>query len=491
MSTTPSVRNARRRKWGIVGLVLVLGALATVGVAALLINVVERKQEATQPYFKVVEVDETTVDPAVWGQNFPIQYEDYKATAEMPEAERDYQEPTAEDPREYKAHSKLEADPRLVTMWQGYAFSIEYNEPRGHEYMLQDQRLVKRVTDFNQPGTCLNCHASTVTIMNDLGDGDLQAGFDAMNAMSYDEATQLATHPVSCIDCHDPDTMQLRVTRPAFMAGIAEYQAGQGIKDYDVNRDASAADMRTYVCAQCHVEYYFAGEGKTLTFPWDNGLTVENAYDYYNEVAHTDFVHKLTGANAIKAQHPDFETFMQGPHARAGVTCADCHMPYEREGAMKVTNHQVASPMRSDESINSTCLTCHHATEDEMRERVGNIHQTYLDNEDIAFEALDALIRDIQQAQVDGVPAEQLDAARGWQRRAQFLMDYSVSENSEGFHAPQYSVGMMNSVTDAARRGQLALRGQGPGPELGNATATGEVAENAPGPEPTFVPQPQ
>ena len=126
-----------------------------------------------------------------------------------------------------------------------------------------------------------------------------------------------------------------------------------------------------------------------------------------------------------------------------------------------------------------------------MRERVGNIHQTYLDNEDIAFEALDALIRDIQQAQVDGVPAEQLDAARGWQRRAQFLMDYSVSENSEGFHAPQYSVGMMNSVTDAARRGQLALRGQGPGPELGNATATGEVAENAPGPEPTFVPQPQ
>lgn len=480
--STPAERNSRRRRWGIIAAVLVLGALATVGVAALLITIVERKQEATQPYFKVVEVDETTVDPAVWGQNFPIQYESYRLTAEMPEEEKNYQEPTAEDPREFKAHSKLEADPRLVTMWQGYAFSIEYNEPRGHEYMLQDQRLVKRVTDFKQPGTCLNCHASTVTVMNELGDGDLQAGFDAMNAMTYDEATKLATHPVSCIDCHDPETMQLRVTRPAFMAGIAEYKAGQGVKDYDVNRDATAADMRTYVCAQCHVEYYFKGEGKTLTFPWDDGLTVDNAYDYYNEVNHTDFVHKLTSANVIKAQHPDFETFMQGPHARAGVTCADCHMPYTREGAMKVTNHQVASPMRSDESINATCLTCHHATEAEMRDRVSAIHTAYGDNTNIAFDALDQLIKDIEKAQQDGVAEDRLDAARGWQRRAQFLLDYSVSENSAGFHAPAYSIGIMNNVTDAARKGQLALLGQGEGPDLGNATATGVVPANAPGP---------
>lgn len=473
-----------RKRWVIIGLALALGALATVGIAALLLSVFERRQEAEQPYFKVVELDESTSDPAVWGQNFPIQYETFLQTSEMPEDERQYQEPTEQDPREYKAHSKLEKDPRLITMWQGYAFSVEYNEPRGHEYMLQDQQLVKRITDFEQPGTCLNCHASTVTIMNDLGNGDLQAGFDAMNKLPYEEAAALAEHPVSCIDCHDPDTMALRISRPAFMEGMRTYQASQDIKDYDVNRDASAQDMRNYVCAQCHVEYYFAGEGKTLTFPWEQGLTVDDAYTYYNEVDHTDFVHRWTSANIIKAQHPDFETFSQGPHANAGVTCADCHMPYEREGAMKVTDHQVASPMRSEESINTTCLTCHNATESEMQERVTRIHDEYWKQEDIAFDALDALIMDIKEAQEAGdVPEEQLDAARGWQRRASFLMDYSVSENSDGFHAPAYSNGIMNEVTDASRRGQLALRGEGPGPDLGNASGTGEVAPNAPGPE--------
>lgn len=440
---------------------LVAGALVTVGIASLLISIFEKRTEAQNPYFRVAELSETTYDPAVWGQNFPLQYEGWRATAEMEVEDQQAQQPTETDPRTIVAHSKIEEDPRLVNMWQGYAFSTDYRHPRGHAHMLEDQRLTKRVTSpqFKQPGACLNCHASTVEVMDTLGEGDRTAGWHAMNKMSYQEATQLASHPVACIDCHDPQTMALRVTRPAFELGIAEYKEGQGIKDYDVNTMATAQEMRSYVCAQCHVEYYFAGEGKTLTFPWDHGLTADDALQYYDEIGWSDFTHALTGADVVKAQHPDFETWAQGVHASSGVTCADCHMPYKREGAAKVSDHQIASPMRSDETINASCLTCHNTTEQEMRERVEKIHGTYEQTKDVAFDALTALIYDIEAATKDGTPADRLDAARGFQRKAQFFMDYVVSENSRGFHAPAYTNRLLNDVTDASRRGQMALRG--------------------------------
>lgn len=450
----------KRPNWLPLAVFFVAGALVTAGVLALLLNIFERRSEADVAFQKVVEVDETVADASVWGQNFPLHYEAFKATEYMPEDEKVSREPTTEDPREFTAESKIEADPRLVTMWQGYAFAIDYREPRGHEWMLLDQRTTRRVLERDQPGACLNCHASTVTIMDELGDGDTMAGWAAMNKMPYEEATSYAEHPVQCIDCHDPETMNLRITRPAFIEGIKEYMAGQGVPDYDVNRDASALDMRTYTCAQCHVEYYFAGEGKTLTFPWDHGLTADNALQYYDEIGFTDFEHALTGANIVKAQHPDFETFSQGVHAQAGVTCADCHMAYTREGAMKVSNHQVASPMRSDETINSSCLTCHHATADEMRERVDSIHERYEHAKDVAFDAFVALVEDLEVATTDGTDQARIDLARDYQKKASFFLDYSVSENSRGFHAPAYSIRIMNDVTDASRKGQLALLGK-------------------------------
>ncbi|MFP5415860.1 MAG: ammonia-forming cytochrome c nitrite reductase subunit c552 [Actinomycetes bacterium] len=470
------------RRLLLAGVFLIAGALVTLGIASLLMSIVERRAEAENPYFRVAELTATTYDPAVWGQNFPLQYEGWRATAEMEAADQQVQTPTETDPRTITAHSKIEEDPRLVTMWQGYAFAVDYRHPRGHAYMLEDQELTKRVTSpqFKQPGACLNCHASTVEVMDELGNGDRKAGFDAMNKMAYMDANALASHPVACIDCHDPKTMALEITRPAFIEGIKEYKAGQGIKDFDVNTQATAAEMRTYVCAQCHVEYYFAGEGKTLTFPWEKGLTADAALAYYDEIGWTDFTHKLTGASAVKAQHPDYETFAQGVHASSGVTCADCHMPYKREGAAKISDHQVASPMRSDETINAACLTCHSTSEQAMRDRVTRIHDTYEHTKDVAFDALTALIYDIEAATQDGTPANQVDAARGFQRKAQFFLDYVVSENSRGFHAPAYTNRLLNDVTDASRRGQMALRGI-------NYEPAG-APESAPQGQPTLAP---
>ena len=453
-----STRRPRRRK-GLILAFLVGGALVTFVVAALLVNIAQRKAESENAFVKVVDLTEQTYDPSVWGQNFPAQYEGWKATEEMQPADTVTRTPTAEDPRTTVTHSKIEADPRLVTMWQGYAFAIDYREPRGHFYMLIDQRYTKRVLERKQPGACLNCHASLPEITTKLGNGDQTAGWAAMNKMPYNEATKLAQHPVGCIDCHDPKTMALRITRPAFIEGIKEYKASQGVKDYDVATQATVQEMRNFVCAQCHVEYYFKGEEKTLTFPWDKGLKVEDAVAYYDEVGFSDFTHKLTGARVLKAQHPDFETYSQGVHATAGVTCADCHMAYKREGAMKITDHQVRSPMTNETTVNRACLTCPRTTEADMRQRVDTIHNRYEHAKNVSFDALTALINDLEKAQASGTEAARIEKAQSYQRRAQFYMDYVVSENSRGFHAPQYTLRILNDVTDASRLGQLALLG--------------------------------
>src|SRR4029078_6697090 len=178
----------------------------------------------------VVEITDDTEDPAIWGKNFPLQYDSYTRTVDQTRTRYGGSEamrrvPTQVDPRSVVAQSKLEEDPRLVAMWSGYAFSTDFREERGHSDMLDDQRYTRRVTEFKQPGTCLNCHASTYVTMKRLGNGDIFKRFEQINHMSYLEATKLVKHPVACIDCHDPKNMQLRVTRPAFLEGIRAYKA--------------------------------------------------------------------------------------------------------------------------------------------------------------------------------------------------------------------------------------------------------------------------
>jgi nitrite reductase (cytochrome c-552) len=448
-------------------LVVAITALATVAITALLVNIFERKQEARNPFFKVVELDDNTEDPAIWGKNFPMQYDAYKRTVDQVRTRYGGSEalrhlPTQVDPRSAVAQNKLEGDPRLVTIWAGYAFATDFREERGHAYMLDDQRYTRRVTEFKQPGTCLNCHASTYVTMKRLGNGDIFKGFEQINHMTYMDATKQVKHPVACIDCHEPTTMQLRVTRPAFIEGIRAYKASKGTPNYDPNTMASAQEMRSFVCGQCHVEYYFKGDEKRLTFPWEGGLTVDSAYEYYEKVGHKDWVHKITGAAALKAQHPEFEMYNQGVHARSGVACADCHMPYKREGGLKISDHHVRSPLLN---INRACQGCHHFDEEEMKARVETIQARFAKERDIAMDAVVELIHDIEASQ-GKAPETDLTTARAHQRKAQFFLDYVEAENSMGFHAPGEALRILNESTNAARLGQLALRGYRPPPPV-------------------------
>jgi nitrite reductase (cytochrome c-552) len=395
----------------------------------------------------------------VWGRNFPLQFDSYRRTVDQVRTRHGGSEavprtPTAADPRSIVAQSRLEEDPRLKTMWAGYAFARDFREERGHAFMLDDQTFTERQLAVQQPGTCMHCHASVYVPYKKLGGGDLIKGFEAMNQIRYQDARKQVTHPVACIDCHDPSSMQLRVTRPGFLEGIQKVKAAQGVQNYDVNRDATREEMRAFVCGQCHVEYYFRGPEKRLTYPWDKGLRADEILAYYEENGFSDWTHAETGAPALKAQHPEFEMWNQGIHARSGVACADCHMPYQRAGAMKVSDHHVRSPLLN---INRACQTCHRWSEDELRSRVEAIQDRTFEIRNVAMDALIALIGDIKAARDRGVAETTLDAARRHQRRAQFLLDFIEAENSMGFHADQEAVRVLALSLDETRKGQTTL----------------------------------
>ena len=467
-------------------LIVILVAGATIAAMLLLQSIFTRKREAEQVVFKLVDIDETTVDPATWGKNFPRQYDAYRRTVDMERTR--YGGSEADEVQGSHTYSKIEADPRLKTMWAGYAFAVDFREERGHAYMLVDQRDTERVKQFKQPGACLHCHASVIDAYREVGrkngaagdagesltsaDGiaQLMAGFEKVCAMPYADATALVQHPVGCIDCHDPSTMQLRVTRPGFLNGIAVFAAssdpaphlpsverwrtGDRAKPYDPNALATRQEMRSFVCGQCHVEYYFKGEGKLLTYPWHNGLKVQQIEKYYDDAGFKDWTHALTGANVLKAQHPEFETWSQGIHARSGVACADCHMPYLRQGAIKISDHHVRSPLLN---INNACQTCHRYSEEELLARAKTIQDRTHDMMDHALDALTQLIAAIESAKAAGASDERLQAARQLQRRAQFRLDFVNAENSMGFHADQETARTLSQAIDYARQGQIAL----------------------------------
>ena len=447
----------RRPSWLLVVLAFAVVGVLTVVLLALLTNIFERKQEARQPFVRLVEVTEDTTDPKVWAQNWPFEYDSYLKTSLPTTTKYGGRGVGASDSG--PAEQKLDKEPWLKRIFAGYAFALDYRDRRGHYYGLFDQEQTKRVTERKQPGACLQCHASVLPLYRFVGKGDVTKGFDQVSGMPYGEARNLkddkgqllVQHPVACLDCHDPKTMAPRVTRPGFIAGIKALKAKQGVTDYDPNRDATRQEMRSFVCGQCHVEYYFKGEGKIVTYPWANGVRVEEIEEYYDKEGFTDWVHADTGTKMLKAQHPEFEVWQQGIHSRAGVACADCHMPYQRIGALKVSDHWVRSPLLN---VNRACQTCHAVPETEMTARVLTIQDRHHALLQRAARATTDMIDAIAAARKSGASDGDLAPARALHRHAQWRLDFVAAENSMGFHAPQELARILAEAIDYARQGQ-------------------------------------
>lgn len=313
-STEPQPR-VWKTKW--VMLTVIGAAVASFAIAWLLTTMFHRKNESLNPYVRLVEVTENTTDPIQWSKNWPRQYDAYSRTVDATRTRYGGSEGAIPE-------SRIERDPWLKRMFLGYAFALDFRDRRGHAYMLYDQQHTKRITERPQPGACLHCHASVVPTWRRVGleaSGKTLAdakgfewdavmkGFEKMSTIPYKDAyeTMLQTpdgtpadsphsgqtgdaHPVSCVDCHDPDTMSLRVTRPGFVLGIQalaasaeptphlpsveRWRKGDKKVAYDPNVDASRQEMRSFACAQCHVEYY-CGPKEKMFFPWAEGLKVQ------------------------------------------------------------------------------------------------------------------------------------------------------------------------------------------------------------------------
>jgi nitrite reductase (cytochrome c-552) len=542
-----TAENVPQQKRGLlIALVAGVFALVALGVAALLVNIAERKEAAKHTYVRVTEVTEDDVDPAKWGTNWPREYDLYKRTSELTSTKYGGAGGVGEG---QPTKQKAERDPWLTRIFAGYLFAVDFRDRRGHAFMLFDQEVTKRnvPAEAKQSGNCLHCHASIMPLYRKLGKeaapqasaaDQIQAGLVKVSEMGYWDAHKALgemsggkPHPVSCVDCHDPESMELRVTRPGFITGIQKFAAstadathlpsierwrkGSRAKAYDPNLDGTRQEKRAYACGQCHVEY-FCGKGLTIWFPWDQGLKAEEMEKSYNatkikDARFKDWVHAETGFELLKGQHPEFEMWSQGIHARSGVTCADCHMPYKREGAQKISDHWVRSPLLQP---NRACGACHPYSDDELKARVHAIQDRHFklmsDAGKAAVDMIDAIVavrkpydekaraaatakaqetlakkegfaaqpKEAQEKQLAAeVKANLLAAWRAvvastpaikeleeLQRGAQWRLDIVAAENSMGFHAPQEMARVLGESIDLSRQAQVkaALLGARP-----------------------------
>lgn len=379
-------------------------------------SIMERRTEAEYAYKPKTKVSQFEPRNEEWGKNYPREFQSYYQTADT----------TFRSLINGNAPiDMLEKDPNMVILWAGYAFSKEYNQGRGHFYAIDDIRNILRTgtpkndNDGPQPNTCWTCKSPDVPrLMNKVGTKEFYKGKWASKGAEI-------INFIGCADCHDAETMNLRISRPAL---IESYER----RGMDINK-VSQQEMRTLVCAQCHVEYYFKGEDKYLTFPWDKGLSVEEIEKYYDEYQFTDWTNSISRTPMIKAQHPDYELFTTGIHYKRGVSCADCHMPFISEGGQKFTNHKIMSPLAN---ISNSCQVCHRQSEDTLRNNVYDRQKKILEIrmvlEDLLckahFEAKAAW--DANASEVEMKPVLTLI------RQAQWRWDFVTASHGASFHAP-------------------------------------------------------
>lgn len=414
-------------------IVFFLGLLAS--------SIIERRSETQYVYKPKVELSQYEPRNEVWGENYPLEYESWKKTADTSYLSK-YNGSAMRD--------MLAEDPRMVVLWAGYGFSKDYTQARGHAYAIEDMRVSLRTgapvggTPSPMPNTCWTCKSPDVPrVMKDIGIAQFYSG-------TWEGLGAEVVNPIGCADCHDSETMNLKISRPALVEAFE--RQGKNIEE------ASHQDMRSLVCAQCHVEYYFDKtkvEGSPyLTFPWDNGMSVEQIEEYYDARDFSDWTHKISKTPMLKAQHPGYEIYSKGIHAQRGVACADCHMPYISEGGQKFTSHHIVSPLSR---IDVTCQVCHRDNAEEL------IKTTYM-KQDAIFENRTRLEKMLVRAHVEAGKAWELGATEEQMkdilmdiRHAQWRWDYAVASHGASFHATVEVGRILGTALDIAQDARVKL----------------------------------
>lgn len=413
---------------------MVVAALIVLVLIALLLV---RITVATPPStVKITSLPANEYDPAVWGKQYPLEYKSFQRNLEM--------SPSPTGFGGSVNYQKSTREPEILENFKGMPFSKDYAEDRGHPYALEDIKKTKRVTPQTL-GSCMTCKtANLIDVWQEMGWNYAKTPIsDIFPKLKY---------AITCANCHDPKTMKLRVINPAFIEAMKR----RGI---DVSH-ASQGDMRSYVCGQCHVEYYFEPGSNRVTLPWDKGLDPEQMYAYYAGQPSgfsQDWVHPDSQVKLLKAQHPDFETWSLGVHGRAGVSCADCHMPYIRQSGQKYTSHWVTSPMRQ---IEVSCGACHDQGNDWLLQSVKSTQAKVWQLQRVAGAGVARAHEALAGAPAAGDRAR-IEKARELLRRSQWYWDFVAAENGMGFHNPPQALNVLGQSIQLSNEAILTVRPAG------------------------------
>lgn len=375
-----------------------------------------------------------------WADKYPHQYKSWKKTSENDEIT-----------------DMIKKKPQLAILWAGYGFAKDYNAPRGHFYGLQSNINSLRTgapvgpVSGPMPTACWTCKSPDVPrVVEEQGELEY---FTGKWAKYGDEIV----NAVGCANCHDSATGAPAASAAYLIRGLE----AAGLK----SKDLTGEDMRNLACAQCHSEYYFKAEewtdndgnkkvAKVVTFPWANGLTAEDMEAYYDDIEFKDWTHKISKAPMLKAQHPGYEIFQSGIHAKSGVTCADCHMPSITEGDVTYSSHHLVSPL---DDVDNICLDCHEQEAEELKAVV-----------EAKFERKEQLM----EIAMNSIAKAHLEAGKAWEvgateaemkeilidiRHAQWRWDYSIASHGSYFHAPEETLRLLAVANETAQEARLKL----------------------------------
>ena len=413
-------------------------SVIAIGLMSVLLASINEKKEEKHQLQEVPKIDRWETKNEEFRKFYPREYDSWKQTKNSDEIE-----------------DMLKKYPELVVLWAGYSFSKDYNAPRGHFYAVEDNRNTLRTggpTDDKtgpMPTACWTCKSpDVVRIMNKDGDDEYYTG-------KWSKYGSDIINSVGCVDCHNPETMELQVNRKYLNDALKA--EGKSV----TLENATQQDMRTMVCAQCHVEYYFKktplANGKTsmvVTLPWAEGTSVESIEKYYDNIEFSDWVHQISKTPMLKAQHPEYETWKTGAHGKNNVSCADCHMPYTQEGGVKYTDHKIGNPL---ENMDKTCMNCHRVSEKSL---LANINEKRARKDELAKKALVQL------------SAAHLEAGKAWEvgateaemksiltdiRHSQWRLDYAIASHGAFYHAPEETLRTLGTALEKAGNARIEL----------------------------------
>jgi nitrite reductase (cytochrome c-552) len=406
---------------------------------------------------KTVSIPDGEINPAVWGQAYPLEYDSWLKTKDpRPSAKSKYKKGYDAD---LVIYDKLSEFPYMALLFNGWGFGVEYNEPRGHHYMIIDQLEIDP-SRLKAGGVCLSCKSPYAPKMaQDMGVDYFKQPYLEVHAKIPKEAQQLG---VACISCHDNKTQDLRISQPYLNKALA-----------DMGKDATALtrqEKRSLVCAQCHVTYVVPKDEKMasidLFFPWqkskEGDISMENIIKVLkSSVSYQEWKQTVTGFKLGYIRHPEYEFFSRNSvHRMANVACADCHMPYKKVGANKISDHNVMSPLKDEMRA---CKQCHTESETWLKDQVTAIQDrtvSLMNRAGYATAVAAKLFEITHKAQAEGKTIDKAvyDRAKDLYYEAMYRCIYMGAENSIGFHNPTEGGRILGDTIAIAMKVENLLR---------------------------------